>query len=206
MDGVRSCAARTVLGLRSSLLMACSVQLKLKILLTAILLTTIPLIGSATVPCTFENKGLGGGPSFKFNFSKEECRLVETRNGSVVTLTVQYPEMKLIGARVVDDSVVVLRMSHIDSERYDQNGIIGTREPDRRLGTIDIYDVGSDEMYRFRGKDGEVVFVRNMGNTYLAKRLVAGDVFVFYQYSKNHQDLEYLDATITGFLSQKLVR
>lgn len=71
MDGVRSCAARTVLGLRSSLLMACSVQLKLKILLTAIILTTIPLIGSATVPCTFENKGLGGGPSFKFDFSKE---------------------------------------------------------------------------------------------------------------------------------------
>ncbi len=118
--------------------MACSVQLKLKILLTAILLTTIPLIGSATVPCTFENKGLGGGPSFKFDFSKEECRLVETRDGSVVTLTVQYPEMKLIGARVVDDSVIVLGMSHIDSERYDQNGIVGTREPDRRLCTMDI--------------------------------------------------------------------
>ncbi|WP_143521034.1 hypothetical protein [Pseudomonas rhodesiae] len=179
---------------------------KLGLNLIIVLIALSPLQGNATVPCTFENKGLGGGPSFKFNFSKEECRLVETRNGSVVTLTVQYPEMKLIGARVVDDSVVVLRMSHIDSERYDQNGIVGTREPDRRLGTIDIYDVGSVEMYRFRGKDGEVVFVRNMGNTYLAKRLVAGDVFVFYQYSKNHQDLEYLDATITDFLSQKLVR
>lgn len=117
-------------------------QLKLKILLTAILLITIPLIGSAAEPCTFGNSARGGKLPFEFNFSKENCQQVFTRDGSTLTLFVQYPEMRLVKERVLDGELISLRMSHIDPERYDQDRVIEGRKPDRHIGDIDVYVIG----------------------------------------------------------------
>lgn len=186
--------------------MECSVQLKLKILLTAILLTTIPLIGSASVPCTFGSNARGGELSFKFNFSEEDCQRVFTRDGSSLALSVQYPEMRLVKERVLDGELIILRMSHIDPERYDQDRVIEGRKPDRHIDDIDVYVVGSLDVYRFRGKDGAIVFVSDWGNTYVATRLFAHDISISYQYSSNHKNVKDMDAAVLSFLDEHLIR
>lgn len=207
-DGVRSCAVRTVTetGRLVFKSMESAVRCKLSVILVALLIAQAPARGNATVPCTFENKGYGGGPSFKFVFSKEECRFIETRNGSVVTLSVKYPEMKLIAPQVMDDALIVVRMSQVDVGRFDLDRVLGGRTPDGRMGNIDIYGSGGDETYRFQGKDGAVVLVNKLVNTILANRRVAEDVLVSYQYSASHQDLEALDEAVTVFLSTTLIR
>jgi len=182
------------------------VQLKLKILLTAILFITIPLIGSAAEPCAFGNNARGGKLPFKFNFSKEDCQRVFTRDGSTLTLSVQYPEMRLVKERVLDGELISLRMSHIDLERYDQDRVIEGRKPDRHIGDIDVYVIGSSDVYRFRGKDGVIVFVSDWGNTYVATRLFAHDISISYQYSSSHKNVKDMDAAVLSFLDEHLIR
>ncbi|ONH51457.1 hypothetical protein BLL36_21245 [Pseudomonas cedrina subsp. cedrina] len=107
--------------------------------------------------------------------------------------------MRLVKEIVLDGELISLRRSPIDPERYDQDRVIEGRKPDRHIDDIAVYVIGSSDVYRFRGKDGVIVFVSDWGNTYVATRLFAPDISISYQYSSNHKNVKDMDAAVLFF-------
>ncbi|WP_226456042.1 hypothetical protein [Pseudomonas sp. AF03-9] len=114
--------------------------------------------------------------------------------------------MKLVGERVLDRELAILRVSHVDPELYDQDRVIAGLAPQRHIDDIDVYIIGSLEVYRFHGKDGVVVFVSDMGNSYVATRIFAQGGALSYQYSSRHKDVKVMDDAVLSFLTEHLIR
>ena len=65
--------------------------------------------------------------SYRLNISAEECKYVRYNGGSVVTLDVSYPDMKIVNSKIISDSMVSIYLVSIFGE-YNQDAIFEGRQ------------------------------------------------------------------------------
>lgn len=147
--------------------------------------------------CEFSN-GKGAGVVFRFQMAPEDCRLVDYSGGEVLTISVEYPSMKLVRSQV-GGSIITFRMFRVSVPPYDTTAIFEGRSPVRTLNGMRVYQFGGFDTFRFTGDDGVEVAVSSSDRNFIAKRLM-GDLRVSYQYESADDDLKKMDVFALNFL------
>ncbi|MHC8372912.1 hypothetical protein ACYZT2_19595 [Pseudomonas sp. MDT1-85] len=149
--------------------------------------------------CEFSDSKKSGGV-FRFHMVPEDCRLVVYDGGGVLTMSVEYPSMKLVGAQV-GDSIITFRMFHVSIPPYDTMAIFEGRSAIGTINGMKVYEIGSGVTFRFTGNDGVEVAVSEMSSNFIAKRLF-DDLRISYQYQSIGNDLRKIDSFALSFLKR----
>lgn len=164
------------------------------------------LSNSEPLVCKFESQE-NGENGFEFNVSIEDCQYVEISGRRVAIVYVEYPSMKIVKSPGgVNDSLVVFRMTHVSTDRYDEEAIIKDLASISNYDGVEYYQVGKFVEGRFIGGDGRGVYVSRMLNTTSVKRLFDNGLRVQYQYSNVHVDVKKMDEFVLSFLKKTIAK
>lgn len=140
----------------------------------------------------------------KLNMAESECVFVEYSGGTVVTISVEYPGMRIVRHRPVNDSLVTFRLVSVSSETFDEDGVIRGRQPTIVAGNMQYFKIGGFSYYRFISRDGRPVGVTNGVRTYNARHLFGGNIEVRYSYTKSHTNFIEMDDFAVSFIKKIL--
>jgi len=176
--------------------------MSLKIL--AVIVGLVFYSGVSLAECILPENPYGERP-FKLNLSESECALVRYTGGHIVTISVNYPDMKIVSPRIFDRALITFRLLYVPGVLRNQGGSIAGKKPISVIGGVELYDFGSSFIRRFLGADGSPVLVVDGPYTYIATRLFNNDIQVLYQYSLVNGDLMVIDDFALDFL-KKIIR
>lgn len=142
------------------------------------------------------------GRVFRFYMTPEDCRLIDY-GGDVFTISIEYPSMKVVKARV-DNSVVTIRMFPILRSSFQEGAFLEGEIPSKIIEGVKFYDYGGLTTRTFDGGEGETVFATDHKRFWLAKRLFK-DLRVSYQYARKYEDIRSMDRFVMSFLKQVIV-
>lgn len=151
--------------------------------------------------CEFSD-GKGAGVLFRFQMAPEDCRLIDY-GGDVITISIEYPSMKVVKARV-DESVVTIRMFPILRSSFQEGAFLEGETPSKIIEGVKFYDYGGLVTRTFDGGEGETVFATDHKHFWLAKRLFK-DLRVSYQYARKYEDIRSMDSFVMSFLKQVVI-
>jgi hypothetical protein len=158
--------------------------------------------GGGFAGCEFTD-GKKSGAVFRFHMSPEECRLVDYSGGDVLTVSIDYPSMKVVKPRI-DKSVITIRMFPILRSSFWEAAFLEGVEPSKTVEGVKFYDYGGLTTRTFDGGEGETVFATDHERYWLAKRLFK-DLRVSYQYARTYEDVRLMDKFVVSFLKQAIV-
>lgn len=138
----------------------------------------------------------------KLNLSEEECKFVEYNGSTVVTISVEYPSMKIVKHRPVNDSLVTFRLVNVSSESFDEDGAIRGMQPVSATDHMQYFQIGRFDYYRFISRDGRPVGVTNGARMFNARHLFGGSVEVRYSYTKTHTNLVETEDFAVEFINK----
>lgn len=150
------------------------------------------------------SEGPKKGFPHELNLTEVECELVEYSGGTVVTISVEYPSMKIVKHRPVNDSLVTFRLVHVSSEGFDEDGVIRGRQSLMTSDHMQYFKIGGFDYYRFISRDGHPVGVTNGVRTFDARHLFGGSVEVRYSYTKSHANFIEMDDFAVKFINEIL--
>ncbi|KAA5840649.1 hypothetical protein F2A37_19795 [Pseudomonas chlororaphis] len=169
------------------------------LLIAAILLFS----ASVTASSRFEG-GRDGRHSYELNLPESECRWVDNGGGEVMTLSIEYPSMKVVKPRV-GNSVITIRMFPVLRPSFREGAFLEGVKPFKVVEGVEFYDYGGFITRTFDGGEGETVFATDHERFWLGKRLFK-DLRVSYQYARNYEDIRFMDRFVMSFLEQVIVR
>lgn len=151
-----------------------------------------------------------GEVAFEFDISAADCRQVENVSGDIAIFYVEYPSMKIVKSPgLLNESLIVFRMTHVSPERYDENATIKNLTPFCSAGRIEYYQFGQFVRAKFIGGDGRGVFVNKMVNTTSVGRLFNDRLHAQYQYLNVGvgavMGVEKIDDLVLHFLRETIV-
>lgn len=164
--------------------------MSLKIL--AVIVGLVFYSGVSLAECILPENPYGERP-FKLNLSESECALVDYTGGHIVTISVNYPDMKVVSPRIFDRALITFRLLYVPGVLRNHGGSIAGKKPISVIGGVELYDVGREVIRRFIGADESLVLVVDGPYTYIATRLFKNDIQVHYQYSLVNWDLIAID-------------
>lgn len=128
-----------------------------------------PQDGGGFAGCEFSGDKKSG-PVFRFHLPPEECRLVDYAGGDVLTVSIDYPSMKVVKPRI-DKSVITIRMFPVLRSSFWEGAFLEGVEPSKTVESVKFYDYGGLATRTFDGGEGETVFATDHERYWLAKRL-----------------------------------
>lgn len=142
--------------------------------------------------------------SYRLNISAEECKYVRYNGGSVVTLDVRYPDMKIVYSRIINDSIVSIYLVSITG-LYNQDAIFEGGQPISSKGGVVTYEDGGRILRRFIGSDGSPVAVSDGSYTRRAHHVFNEKLRVSYQYTLVHEDLRRIDDFVIDLINKIII-
>lgn len=142
--------------------------------------------------------------SYRLNISAEECKYVRYNGGSVVTLDVSYPDMKIVNSQIINDSIVSIYLVSI-SGGYNQDAIFEGRQPVSSKGGVVAYKDGGRILRRFIGSDGSPVAVSDGSYVRRAHHVFNEKLRVSYQYTLMHEDLRRMDDFVIDLINKIII-
>ena len=153
--------------------------------------------------CTFVNKKTNVSV-FSFDVSDEDCELIDYNGGSVVTLHVEYPSMKLVDYTNRSDNIMVLMLVPISVPPFDINRSTRTLKTIASFDGVELLE-GSEKIYRVAGRDGSNAYIYEWEIIYVGKRTYRSMFEVDYLFKRKISDLKKVDDFVLGFLDRFLI-
>jgi len=151
-----------------------------------------------------ESKGcvLSEGDRFPqlLNLSPVECEYVRYNGEGVVKLSVNYPDMKVVFDRGIDDSLVVLHLLYVGRSRFSLVRIFKVNQKLAMSDKVAAYTVGGKYLRGFVGVNAGSIVVADWRHTLNKNHTFNPEMEVNYQYSITHTDAKKIDDFAKEFL------
>lgn len=154
---------------------------------------------SSSFACTLNDER--SKTTYQLNLPDDQCRAITYMDGRIIPVRLSYPQGQAVGYSWSGPKIS-LRIYYVDAT-YNIEASIDKSTYLRTENNIDIYREPQGDIFAFNGKDGVRVFVRNLGHTWLARRMYGG-ILIIYQYQKDLMEFPSADDFVMQFVNKAI--